>query len=87
MVPPPRLVLNCIGKIEKEKADCTLIIPEWKSAPFRPLLFGARKMSENSISEIVQLPRGNVIDVGFGNNGIFQNNPLSFRKLAIRFKF
>ena len=52
-----------------------------------PLLFGAQKMSENSISEIVQLPRGNVIDVGFGNNGIFQNNPLSFRMLGIRFKF
>ena len=27
-VPPPRLILNCIRKIENEQADCTLIVPE-----------------------------------------------------------
>ena len=83
MVPPPRLVPNCIGKIENEKADCSLVVPEWKSAPFWPLLFG----KTSSFSEMIQLPKINVIDVGLGNNGLFKNNPLSFRILAVRFEF
>ena len=83
VVPPPRLVPNCISKIENEKADCTLVVPEWKSAPFWPLLFG----KTSSFSEMIQLPNRNVIDVGLGNNGLFKNNPLSFRMLAVRFKF
>lgn len=32
LVPPPRLVCKTINKLKKEKG--TLIIPQWKSAPF-----------------------------------------------------
>ena len=73
LVPPPRLVPSCIVKIQKEEANCTLIVPEWKSAPFWPLLFG----KSCNVSEIVRLPRKNVIDVGLGNNGIFGNSNLA----------
>ena len=68
VVPTPRLVPNFIGKIENEKADCTLVVPKWKSAPFWPLLFG----KTCSFSEMIQLSKRNVIDVG-QQSVIFQN--------------
>ena len=86
-VPPPRLILNCIRKIENEQADCSLIVPEWPSAPFWPMLFGTGGTFKSSISEVFQLPKRNIIDGGPGNNSIFQEDPLSFNILAIRFKF
>ncbi|XP_041453613.1 uncharacterized protein LOC121406809 [Lytechinus variegatus] len=33
-VPPPRLAARAIGKIVKERAEGTLIVPVWESAPF-----------------------------------------------------
>ena len=71
-VPPPRLILNCIRKFENEQADCTLIVPEWPSAPFWPMLFGTGGTFKSSISEVFQLPKRNTIDGGPGNNGIFR---------------
>ena len=86
-VPPPRLILNCIKKIENEQADYTLIVSEWLSAPFWPMLFGTGATFKRSISEVFQLPKRNIIDVSPGNNGIFQEVPLLFNILAIKFKF
>lgn len=34
LVPPPRLVLSCVNKMLSEKAVCTMVISEWRSAPF-----------------------------------------------------
>lgn len=38
VVPPPMLIPKVVRKIEKEKCNCTLVIPEWKSAPFWAML-------------------------------------------------
>ena len=39
LVPPVTMISSVSKKIKNEKCNCTLIIPEWKSAPFWPLLF------------------------------------------------
>lgn len=87
LVPPPRLILNCINKIEMEKANGTLVIPEWRSAPYWPHLFNDQQKLKFYISEIISLPTKNIIDAGFSNNGIFQRNPLSFKMIAVRVYF
>ena len=87
LVPPPRLISNCINKIEMEKANGTLVLPEWRSAPYWPLLFNDQHKFKFYISEIISLPKKNIIDAGFSNNGIFQRNPLSFKMIAIRVCF
>lgn len=37
-VPPPRLIPSVLQKIAENRAKCTLIIPDWPSAPFYPIL-------------------------------------------------
>ncbi|VDI25429.1 Hypothetical predicted protein [Mytilus galloprovincialis] len=34
LVPPPSLISMVVRKVENDKANSTLVIPEWKSAPF-----------------------------------------------------
>ena len=51
------------------------------------MLFDTGGTFKSSISEVFQLPKRNIIDGGPGNNSIFQEDPLSFNILAIRFKF
>ena len=37
-MPPPGLVAKCLYKMESDKAVGTLIVPEWKSAMYWPML-------------------------------------------------
>jgi hypothetical protein len=37
-VPLPRLIPQVINKLEHEKCKDTLIVPEWTSAPFWPMV-------------------------------------------------
>ncbi|VDI65147.1 Hypothetical predicted protein [Mytilus galloprovincialis] len=91
LVPPPSLVAMTINKIIKDKAKCMLVIPEWKSAPYWPLLYkdgGFRDF----IKEVIYLPRYNIIVKGTGlklrqnvenvveSSGVGENNVL--RSLA-----
>ena len=39
LVSPPRLIMKTLDKLYKECTSGTLIVPEWSSAPFWPLLF------------------------------------------------
>ncbi|VDI25194.1 Hypothetical predicted protein [Mytilus galloprovincialis] len=85
LVPPPSLVAMTINKIIKDKAKCMLVIPEWKSAPYWPLLYkdgGFRDF----IKEVIYLPRYNIIVKGyrpiFRSGGtaklIYKNKKLSY---------
>ncbi|VDI05831.1 Hypothetical predicted protein [Mytilus galloprovincialis] len=42
LVPPPALVPMVLQKVQHDKAACTLVIPEWKSAPFWPLIYTSK---------------------------------------------
>jgi hypothetical protein len=82
LVPPPRVISLCLEKIAAEKADCTLIIPKWKSAPFWPLL---TEDSKCGLKQQINLGRFRILTKGRGNNGIFSLNPLPFDMLALKF--
>lgn len=38
LVPPPRLILQVINKLKRETCTGTLVVPEWTSAPFWPMI-------------------------------------------------
>ena len=87
VVPPPRLIPQCIDKIIQERANCTLIIPKWKSAAFWPKVVTDNGTFNSFVKEALNLGRTNVIKAGRGNNGCFGNNPLVFDMLALKSNF
>ena len=46
LVPPIKLVLKVLNKLQKEHANGTLVVPKWKSAPYWPVLFPNREPAE-----------------------------------------
>lgn len=84
LVPPPRLIANCFGKMLTEKANGTLVIPLWKSSPFWPCLLNTEGVFKPCISEVKHLGRRRVIVSGKGNNGFFSKDPLPFDMLALK---
>ena len=87
MVPPPSLGCKTLKKIVKEKAEGTLILPEWKSAPFWPLLLNSNGSYKPFIAENQKLSRLNIITAGRCKQGIFTNNPLSINMIAFKIRF
>ena len=83
IVPPPRLISQCLEKIVREKASSTLIVPKWKSAAFWPLLTDKSGSFKLFIKDIICLGRCDVIETGQGNNGCFGKNPLDFDIIAL----
>ena len=76
VVPPPRLILQVLKKVVMENASCTLIVPEWPSAPYYPAL--QSELVRRRIVDTFVLPRIDAVKEGFGNNGMFAKEPLSF---------
>ena len=87
LVPPPRLISKCIGKIIRERANSTLIVPKWKSAPFWPQLVNENGEFKLLVKDFVNLGRKNIISAGLGNNGCFAKTPLTFDMLALNLGF
>lgn len=87
VVPPPRLILKCIRKIECEKANGTIIVPFWQSAPYWTELHDINGSYKKFVADSILLPSENVIQKGYGNNGIFGKEHLSFRMLALKVRF
>ena len=87
-VPPPKLICQCINKIVTEKACGTLVVPVWQSAPYWPLIC---LKYENVFRSFVRvhkmLPQKNIILTGNGNNGVFAENPLKFKMVALKIEF
>ena len=84
LVPPPRLVSQCIYKIKQEKCRGSLIVPMWKSAPYWPLLFPDGEIKASFVHEFIVYPPDKLTKRGRGRNGIFDGRPLKFPFLAIR---
>ena len=83
-MPPPRLILKVVEKINADSAAFTLVVPEWPSAPFYPIF---KCISfRRRIIETVTIPRRNVIKTGLGNNGIFGKEPLTFNMIAMKIR-
>ncbi|KAK3087671.1 hypothetical protein FSP39_008985 [Pinctada imbricata] len=63
-VPPPKLVNKVINKMKTDHAEGTLVIPNWRSAPYWPLL-----QDKWYVKDSMWLAPSSVIS-GKGNNGI-----------------
>ncbi|VDI40154.1 Hypothetical predicted protein [Mytilus galloprovincialis] len=75
IVPPPSDISRCIHKIIQDKADSTLFVPLWVSAPYWPLLhkvYGNVVEFESFIKDSKILP-STVIKKGRGRNDPTEN--------------
>lgn len=75
-----------VRKVENDRANSTLVIPEWKSAPFWPLLFASNNFT-NFIKGTKFLPKEHSVVKGSGKNGVFGERILRFHMLAIKLEF
>ena len=87
IVPPPKLIPEVIRKLEKEKCNGTLVIPEWKSAPFWPMLVDVEWNFKYYIRDFSKIQNFYAICRGRGKNGIFGKMGLSFNMIFLRIYF
>lgn len=86
LVPPPHCVAKTVNKMVFEHAQGTLVVPEWRSAPYWPIIF-SKGTFRKFIIDSNYLPCNKVITKGAGKNGIFGAWPLKFRMLALKIRF
>ena len=86
VVPPPTLIPEVIRKIEIEKCICTLVCPEWVSAPFWSMLFEGGVL-KSYIKNYAKIEHQHAIFPGRGNNGMFGKNELVFNIIFFRIVF
>lgn len=87
LVPPVRLIMTCLEKLETEKAQATLVLPKWPSAPYWPKVCPDGIHLNNFVTDWLDLPNHRAIHGGMGNNGIFNGQPLTFRLLALHLRY
>jgi hypothetical protein len=71
------------NKLRQDKAKGILIIPVWKSAPYWPII-QKKDIFHEFIKDIHYLPQQDCIITGDGKNGVFADNPLKFKMVALR---
>ncbi|XP_062603797.1 uncharacterized protein LOC134265592 [Saccostrea cucullata] len=86
LVPPPIFIPRVINKMVAEKASGTLIIPEWKSSPFWPLIFEGN-VFKHFVKFYDYLPDEKLITHGKSNKSVFAKFPLKFKMLVLRIQF
>lgn len=84
IVPPPNRVMESIKKIKYERCCGTLVVPKWKSAPFWSMITNGKGEYYDFIKDVFELPVLGAETPGRGNNGMFANESLSFRLLALK---
>ena len=85
--PPLYLIPRLIRHAEVTKAQGTLVIPQWPSAPFWPLLFPSESRPAECVQQILELPRR--VDLflpGLSGSSVFKGTP-NVAVLALRLKF
>lgn len=89
VVPPPSIAGTCIQKMKQEKANGTLIVPFWKSAPFWPLLHTNKlgiTVFEYFVAES-KIMSSDIVVRGRGRNGIFGQKHHDFNMLVLKIRF
>lgn len=76
-----------VRKIEQEKCKCTLVISEWKSAPFWHILVNKEGSFKWYVRSVVKLKNVDAVCRGRGNNGIFGKIGLLFNMLFLKIEF
>lgn len=85
---PVILVSRVIRKMKYCKAKGVLVVPEWKSANYWPLLSSANGAFRSYVYDVLSLPtdKGSYIPCKNGV-GIFGNGDLKFPMLALYISF
>ena len=86
LVPPPKLIIMVIKKMKFDGAKGAILVPEWKSAPYWPLLF-PETGSAVFISETEVFPVAQCVLPGRDNNGIFSRQDCTFNIVAMLIDF
>lgn len=87
-VPPISLICKTILHMKKCKAFGVLVIPWWESAPFWPLLCDAKDDFSSFVCDWLELPTGKKYYLPCkSDEGLFGNEDLNFRMIAIRLCF
>ena len=73
--------------MEADKAVGTLIVPEWKSAMYWPMLVDQQGNYKSFVRDFMILPQINLISTGSCKSGIFTDEPLKFIMIAFRVQF
>ena len=84
LVPPPRLVIQCLAKAKNEKCVCILLMPVWKSAPFLPVIYPNDRDLAPFVRDVHHFGPGRLTRRGWVKHGIFDGRPLPFGFLAVR---
>jgi hypothetical protein len=78
-------VIETVNKLIRENATGTLVVPEWKSAPFWPIIHTGFKF--RAFIKNVKVFKGyNITHRGRGRNGVFGTPHQNFNFLALRFE-
>ncbi|KAK3090219.1 hypothetical protein FSP39_010162 [Pinctada imbricata] len=85
-VPPPRLICKTIQKSISEKANGTLVVPEWKSAPFWPLLYKDGHFA-SFLQDHITFRGKNVTCAGRASIGLFNGSYDKLKIIAFKVRF
>ena len=94
--PPPHLISAVLYHMESCKAKGTLVVPEWKSAPFWPLLcsFDRSLLFQDFVKDFCCLPKScDMFIPGRGSSFVYSNKRSvfscmpRFNVLALRLDF
>ena len=81
-VPPPSLVTKTINKIVFDHARGTLVIPEWKSAPYWTLITDGSKF-KSYVKSYKRFQGYMITHRGRGRNGVFGKSEQNFGFIAL----
>ena len=86
--PPVSLVPRAIGHAEVCMAEGTLVVPEWPSAPFWPLLHPSAKEFADFVVDVQELPLSEVLFLpSLSGSTLFNGEKPNTRVLAVRCDF
>jgi len=84
IVPPPKLVVECVHKLVGEGCTGTLVVPNWPSAPFWLLIVKNNGRYKSFVVGSYMFSVNDGIVHGRGNNGIFNDVNSTFDMVALR---
>ena len=86
LVPPPSLISRVLNKMKRDQAYGTLILLEWKSVSFWPIIHSHIGLA-HFIKDLCYSSEGKNIVKSTGKNGVFAEWPLKFKMLVIKIQF
>jgi hypothetical protein len=87
LVPPPCMARKVIRQFCEDRANGTLGVPLWKSAPHWVLLYESNCRFKSFIKSKHYLTYKRLIVTGRSNNGMLTKFPLKFAMIAFKIRF